>query len=221
MKGIFNCSSNLLTLLIGTLGPKSQSMYQHIGTPLEFKHGSFKWVPQISNTQCMSYLSTFTKKSTIRIGFSRRYLDDISSVWVPGSEDMFYRSPKLTKMSIDETIIGNFTWIPSTVCYIFLERVSSSATWNSLTNSCCLNHCTCGVPFRINFKTMAPLGCVIVACQRRFFSIGQRYRTRWSTLTLLLICSPFSRENGHLLLICSSLSPDIYIYTSIYIYIHK
>jgi len=28
------------------------------------------------------------------------------------------------------------------------------------------NHCTCGVPFRINFKTMAPLGCVIVACQR-------------------------------------------------------
>ena len=39
--------------------------------------------------------------------------------------------------------------------------------------------------------------------------------TGWcSTTTLLLICSSFSRENGHLFLICSSLSTAQYIYNT-------
>ena len=41
-----------------------------------------------------------------------------------------------------------------------------------------------------------------------------------STLTLLLICSSFSREYGHPLLICSSLS-TAQLYRYIYIYIQK
>ena len=40
-----------------------------------------------------------------------------------------------------------------------------------------------------------------------FMACSFLFKTGWcSTLTLLLICSSFSRENVHLLLICSSLS---------------